>query len=277
MFQDEEGQRKFEISASPLFDKNDNIVQSIEIIRDVTEKDRLENELFQSEKMSVMGRLAAGVAHEINNPLATISTCTEGLLSRVHESDEKVIRKASWLTEYLNRIEKCVYRCKSIIERLLVFSRSTKMIKKPIDLNRVVLDTIPLVSHRAKQEQKKIVTSLSPSLAKIEGEPIRMSQLILNMLINSFDAMSDGDQVVISTYDKNSNVCVNISDTGKGIEKQNIRHIFEPFFSTKEVGKGTGLGLAICQRIVEEHNGKISVESVKGKGCKFEITLPRVY
>jgi len=268
-------QKILEISASPLFDENLSIVQSIEIIRDITEKESLKNDLQQSDKLTLIGRLSAGVAHEINNPLATISTCTDGLLSRVNESDKNVIKKEKWMTEYLERIDKCVYRCKNIIERLLMFSRPSKMVKKTIDLNRITEDTIILVSHRCKQEGKKILTELSSSPVEINGESVQMSQLILNLLMNSLDAMTDGDEVKIITSVNNGYVNLIISDTGRGIKKQHIENIFEPFYTTKEVGEGTGLGLAICQRIVNEHGGKIAVESSPGKGCKFEITIPK--
>lgn len=264
-----------EISASPLFGDDGSIIQSIEIIRDITDKERLKNELQQSEKMALMGRLSAGVAHEINNPLATISTCTEGLLNRINESVGKVIKKESWLIEYLKRIDKCVYRCKNIIEKLLIFAHSSKSVKSVIDLNVVIEDTIAMLSHRCKQEQKSITTSFSVLPVCIKGEPVQLSQMILNILVNSLDAMENEGEVNISTYAKNDDIQLVISDTGVGIDKEDLEHIFEPFYTTKEVGKGTGLGLSICQRIIAEHDGLISVESIKGKGCKFEISFPK--
>ncbi len=275
-YHDGHDHRTLEISASPLFNEDGEIIQSIEIIRDVNEKVQLEKELLQSEKMALVGRLAAGIAHEINNPLATISTCTEGLLSRINEPEEKTISNASWMTEYLERIEKCIYRCKDIIERLLGFSRSTKVSSiQTFNLNQVIQETVPMIAHKANQEHKRIITSFSDAPAFIKGDPNQISQLILNMLVNSLDAMTSDDQVVIDTCEVNGNILMNIADTGRGIDKEHIDHIFDPFFTTKEVGKGTGLGLFICQRIVNDHGGKINVESTQGKGCKFEIILPK--
>ncbi len=267
-------QKTLEVSASPLLNEDGEIIQSIEIIRDITEREHLERDLLQSEKMALVGRLTAGVAHEINNPLATISTCTEGLLSRIKEQETHPIKTGKWMTEYLQRIEKCTYRCKDIIERLLVFSRTTNKNRQSFDLNGIIEETVPLIAHKAKQEHKHIVTLLAKKPIIITGEPNQFSQLILNMIVNSLDAMDDDDTVEISTFEENGSVHLLISDTGMGIEAEHIDYIFEPFFTTKDVGKGTGLGLAICQRIVTEHGGTINVESRKGRGCKFDIILP---
>lgn len=132
-----------------------------------------------------------------------------------------------------------------------------------------------MIAHKANQEQKRIITSLSQAPALVKGDPNQISQLILNMLIDSLDAMTNDDQVVIATCEVNGNIHLNIVDTGRGIDREHIDNIFDPFFTTKEVGKGTGLGLFICQRIVNDHGGKINVESTQGKGCKFEIILPK--
>ncbi len=270
-------EKVIEISASPIFNEDGKVIQSIEIFRDITEKEQMKSELHHSEKMAMIGRLAAGVAHEINNPLGTISTCADGLLERINESNEKLFRTTSWLTDYLHRINKCVYRCKSIIEHLLVFSRTTKKMKTTFDLNTIITETFQLLPPGQRQEQKQVILSLSPSPVQIEGNPNQMSQLVLNMLMNSLDAITSKGKVEIITYDKNDFIHFEISDTGKGISEENINHIFEPFFTTKEIGRGTGLGLAICQQIVNDHQGKIKVDSVKGQGCKFEIIFPKAF
>ncbi len=273
-FQDEQGCKILEISASPLVDEKGEITQSIEIIRDVTEKERLENELLQSEKMALVGRLAAGIAHEINNPLAIISTCAEGLNNRINELKDEPLREASSFTEYLQRIDKCVFRCKNIIERLLAFSRPSNMLKQKFDVNTIVLETIQMVNHQAKQEGKNILTSLCPSPITIKGDPNQFGQLLLNLLMNSLDAITPDGRVLISTNLENGHVRLCVEDDGVGIAEKDLQQIFEPFFTTKEVGRGTGLGLSICQRIVKEHGGEIRVESQKGQGSKFEIIIP---
>ncbi len=275
IYGDGHNQKTLEISASPLFNEKGEVVQSIEIIRDITEKVQLEKDLLQSEKMALVGRLAAGVAHEINNPLATISACTEGLLSGLNEHEALPIKSGSWMTEYLQRIEKCIYRCKDIIERLLIFSRPTTKNRQTFDINSVIEETVHLIAHKAKQEHKQIVMSLAKKPILITGESNQISQLVLNLIVNSLDAMNAEDTIEISTFEENGSIHMLISDTGIGIDAEHIDHIFEPFFTTKDIGKGTGLGLAICHRIVTEHNGKINVKSQKGKGCQFDIILPR--
>jgi two-component system, NtrC family, sensor kinase len=273
-YKDRNISKVLDISASPLFNENGSVIQSIEIIRDVSEKKRIEKELVRSDKMALMGRLSTGVAHEINNPLASISTCTEGLLNsqELYQMSQPSINK--WHLEYLKRIEKCVFRCKNIIERLLAFSHPSKTIKETFDLNMVIKDTVEMIDPRAEKEQIKISVSLSPSKALITGESIQISQLVLNLLINSLDAISDEGNILISTSEKNDLVYMHVNDDGIGIDEKHIDNIFEPFFTTKDVGKGTGLGLSICQRIVEEHGGSLKLDSIKGQGCKVNVTFP---
>ena len=268
VFHDETDEKILEISASPLKDETGQVIQSIEIIRDVTEKKLLENDLLQSEKMASVGRLAAGIAHEINNPLATISICTEGLLSR------SSVQERQGDTEYLERIEKCVYKCKTIIERLLAYSHSPNAKKEIFSLNNIIAETLSIITPQADKEGKRITTALSSPDVLIKGHPTQIGQLILNLTINGLDAVKRGGTVGISTVQQKGRVFLCVEDDGIGVDRKDHNKIFDPFYTTKEIGKGTGLGLYISRQIVAAHRGKINVKSAIGRGTKFEVILP---
>ncbi len=240
----------------------------------MTETERLERELQQSEKMAAIGQLAAGIAHEINNPLATISTCLEGIRDRVEIQKREIEEKTPWVNDYLQRINQSVYRCKSIIDKLLIFSRPSRNVKQKFDLNKIIDDTISVVSLRAKKEKKKIRTNLSSRPIFVFGDPNQLGQVFLNILINGLDAIQEGGNILIETGADDNLAVVKITDDGIGIGSDDLPRIFEPFFTTKPPNKGTGLGLSISQQIIEEHGGAIHIQSKKGEGTVVEIRLP---
>ena len=231
-------------------------------------------QLVQAEMLGAIGRLAAGVAHEINNPMAVISTCVEGLHARL-KSSESPDRLAD-LPEYLTAIREAAYRCKGITQKLLSFSRQSPLAPIPTDVNQRLRETVALVDYEATQAAKQTRLNLDPDLPIITADPDQLGQVFLNLTLNALDAMSAGDWLEICTHftPGSANIEIRFQDTGCGISPDQIGKVFEPFYTTKGAGRGTGLGLAICQGIIQSHQGSITIESVVGEGSTFVIQLP---
>lgn len=237
--------------------------------RDLTERKEMEVRLLQSEKMASLGRLSAGIAHEINNPLGVIGICTENLLQK-EKHDEFKIRN-------IKRIQAQVDRAAGIVENLLNFSRPTKPDIKPIKAEEVLEDTLALIEHQLKLDNIEIVREFSPGLPKIMGDSSQLQQVFINMIQNAQQAMPDGGKLYIVTKyvedDKNF-IWVIFSDTGKGISPKDLPSIFDLFYTTREVGGGVGLGLSLSYSIIQKHKGEIKVTSEVGRGTTFFIKLP---
>jgi PAS domain S-box-containing protein len=256
-----------EQSTAPITVGGKKLLQAI--ARDVTErkkfekeKAKLEQQLYQTDKLASVGLLAAGVAHGINNPLTAISLNTEVLMSRVKDEEIK---------EKLRTIEEQVNIAASIVKNLLDFSREMKPEVRTIDLNEILQKDLETLSFHLKGID---VSKNFNKIPKIIGDASQLHQVFMNIIINAIQAMPDGGKLTISTEREDSYVVVTISDTGVGIAKEHLPKIFDPFFTTKEVGEGTGLGLSICHGIVKEHGGSIEVESEVGKGSTFRVKLP---
>jgi two-component system NtrC family sensor kinase len=231
-------------------------------------------QLVQAEMLGAIGRLAAGVAHEINNPMAVISTCVEGLHARLNGCE--LPDRLADLPEYLTAIREAAYRCKGITQKLLSFSRQSPLASIPTDVNQMLRETVALVDYGATQAAKRIRFNLDSDLPIIAADPDQLAQVFLNLTLNALDAMSAGDWLEICTHftPGSANIEIRFQDTGCGISADQIGKVFEPFFTTKGAGRGTGLGLAICQGIIQSHQGSISIESVVGKGSTFVILIP---
>jgi two-component system NtrC family sensor kinase len=230
----------------------------------------------RAEKLAAVGRLAAGVVHEINNPLATISACAEALESRVNEGAFEGSEALEDLREYLGLIRSEAFRCKSITMGLLDFSRTRSGGRTPVDLDHVVDSAARLLSHQKHGEQVSFEIQTAGDLPSVSGDPGQLQQVIIALATNAVDAMPQGGQLTITTRRNGDTVQVEVSDTGLGIAPENVPKIFEPFFTTKEVGKGTGLGLAVCYGILTEHGGSLDVQSTIGVGTTFTISLPAI-
>ncbi|MFQ5975669.1 MAG: ATP-binding protein [Candidatus Hydrothermarchaeales archaeon] len=230
--------------------------------KELREKER---QLLQSEKLAAIGKLAAGVAHEINNPLGNISLYTQMLLKK--GGDEKEI-------ESLMVIEEQVETAARIVRNLLEFSRQTVPKTLPLDINKEVLKSIKILDHTAYMSNIKIEEDFNPDLSKVIGDSGQLQQVFLNILTNAIQVTPKGGKVVVSTREAADSVAVEITDEGQGISEEIIEKIFDPFFTTKEVSGGTGLGLSVSLGIIERHGGKIKVKSTLGKGSKFIIELP---
>ena len=238
------------------------------ILEDVTTRVRLEEQFQQREKLSSIGLLAAGVAHEINTPLTGVSSYTQMLLGMFPETDPK--------HALLQKISRQTNRTAEIVSNLLNFSRTGGGGEfGEIDLNRVLDDTLQLLEPQLRQGRIELSREYADQLPAVYGNAGKLQQIFTNLLLNARDAIPDGGSVRLRTeHDGNGSVVVEVADDGIGIAPENIARIFDPFFTTKGVGKGTGLGLAVTYGIVQEHAGHIGVESSPGKGTTFRVILP---
>ncbi len=231
--------------------------------------------MSRSEKLAGIGTLAAGVAHEINNPLASVASCAEGLMDRMDSVDFKSKDDEEVFPDYLKTIYDETYRCKAIISKLLDFSRRQVPVFGEVDLNVLVANVVKLIERQKELKKLNIELDYSAESAIIYGDINQLQQVFLNMILNAIDATADGGKIKITTIGVDNYAQIIFEDTGCGIAPDNLDKIFEPFFTTKSPGKGTGLGLSICYGIIEEHKGKISVSSNRiGVGAAFTVSLP---
>ena len=248
-------------STSLLKDADGKTQGLILVSRDMTERKNMENIIRRSEKMSAVGQLAAGVAHEINNPLGVILGYAQALTRRMTSSDDP-------LAIPLKSIEKEALRCKNLVQDLLTFSRVSKVEKEPTDLNKIVSAALSLINAQARMGQVAVVPSLAEGLPHFLGNPNQIQQVIINLATNAMDAMQNAGTLTVKTELREEGplswVCLRVSDTGSGVPAELLSRIFEPFFTTKAVGKGTGLGLSLVHEIVKKHSGMIDVESRPG-------------
>jgi PAS domain S-box-containing protein len=259
-------ERVFEMSTYPIHTVDSNLEAVAVYARDVTERKRLETTLVQSEKLSTIGLLASGIAHEIRNPLNVIETARYYIDEFMAEKDEDIKEK-------LGIIRKNVQRASNIINNLLEFSRHSPMQQEVVDLRKVIDSTISLLGKELDAKNIEYRRDIATGcIALLSQDSIK--QVILNIIMNAMQAMPEGGRLSIRAENAQDAVRVDISDTGVGIPRKNIPHIFTPFFTTKEVGVGTGLGLYITHMIVEREGGRIDVESEEGKGTTFTLTLP---
>jgi two-component system NtrC family sensor kinase len=263
------------ISKIPMWiDTGGAVSHVITIGEDVSERVEANRAVARAEKLAAIGRLAAGVVHEINNPLATISACAEALESRVNEGEFKDSAGLADLREYLGLIRGEAFRCKVITNGLLDFSRTRMTEFALVNLADVIASAARLLSHQQRGEQVKFQIDTPPELPLISGDAGQLQQAVIALATNAIDAMPEGGVLKIASRRHADQVLVEVSDTGVGIPRENVPKIFEPFFTTKEIGKGTGLGLAVCYGILTEHGGRLDMQSTPGIGTTFTISLP---
>jgi PAS domain S-box-containing protein len=265
--------RYFDIVATPIQDPKEH-TRALVFIRDVTDKRLHELQLMQAEKMSSIGMLAAGVAHEINNPLTSVAGYAEALLRRFRDetglTDDPRLRD---FRKYLEVIIRESYRCKGIIDSLLSFSRKSEGSIGLVDINEVLSEVLELVRHKARNEKIEIRESMG-ELPMIKGDAAGLRQVFMNLTMNALQAIEGPGTIDIATSARDSMVTATIADTGCGIPSALMDQIWDPFFTTKDVGRGIGLGLAVSYNIIKKHGGEINVESKQGKGSKFIVRLP---
>jgi two-component system NtrC family sensor kinase len=261
------------IAIAPLVTRNFVAVGRIILVDDITDRIQLEAQLTQSEKLSSIGLLAAGVAHEVNTPLAVISSYTQ-MLTKHMRDDER-------LAPVLEKITQQTFRASEIVNGLLNFSRTSGTEFTSVNLNELLGDTVTLLEHQFKTSQIRVETNFDPHLARIHGNQGKLQQVILNLMLNAKDAMfgTTNATLKIATFNGAGRVLVRIQDSGGGIEREHLHRIYDPFFTTKTkpqdgAHKGTGLGLAVSYGIMQEHAGKIHVESELGVGTAFQLEFP---
>jgi signal transduction histidine kinase len=216
--------------------------------------------------MASIGILAAGVAHEVNTPLTGIASYTQMLRAQVKPEDLRY--------PLLEKIEKQAFRAAKIINNLLNFSRSGGTEFERLDINKVVLEVLSLLEHQLDKNSIKVLKELGEDLPAIRGSENRLQQVFFNLMLNARDAMPSGGWLTLVTRADDDTIIVEVKDTGHGIRREDIKRIYDPFFTTKGIGRGTGLGLSVSYGIVQEHGGAIFVESSPGKGTVFQVALP---
>ncbi len=263
------------VSKVPMRDEETNEVSHVITVgEDVTVRVEAIQAIGRAEKLAAVGRLAAGVVHEINNPLATIAACAEALQQRVEEGSYNASAEVEDLREYLGLIKSEAFRCKSITTGLLDFSRVRMGERHLIDVSDILRSSANLVAHQKRGENIKFKFEIKDNLTPVFADSGQIQQAVIALATNAIDAMPDGGTLTFRVFPQNSRLVIEIEDTGFGIPPENVSKIFEPFFTTKEIGKGTGLGLAVCYGIITEHGGRLSVRSSVGKGTTFSIFLP---
>jgi len=272
---DDGSTRHWMVSKIPMRDGDAREVSHVITVgEDITMRVEALHAVNRAEKLAAVGRLAAGIVHEINNPLATIAACAEALEQRVDEGEFAASDSANDLTEYLGLIKSEAFRCKTITTDLLDFSRIRAGERTPLDVGDVIRSAANLISHQKRGVGITQQVDIEPNLPAVSADGGQLQQAIIALATNGIDAMPDGGTLTFRVFTKGSRVAVEVNDSGTGIPQEDVSKIFEPFFTTKEVGQGTGLGLAVCYGIVSEHGGRISVRSTLGKGTTFSIFLP---
>ena len=254
------------LGATPLRDSHADVVGSIVIVEDISTRVQLEEQLQISEKMASIGLLAAGVAHEVNTPLTGISSFTQMLLESAQPDDPS--------TQVLEKIERQTFRAAKIVNGLLNLARPAQVDSGPCDVNAVINDVLSLLEHQFRNGSIQVRKELDPAAPVVQGMEHKLQQVFLNLFLNARDAMPKGGWLTIVTREDRDGAVVEIADTGSGIPAEQLSRIYDPFFTTKEIGKGTGLGLSITYGIVQEHGGTITCDSQVGQGTRFSIRLP---
>ena len=262
--------RVVNVAIAPLVSRKFHVIGRLIIMDDITERIELESQLSQADKLSSIGLLAAGVAHEVNTPLAVISSYAQMLSKQLQGDPQK--------SGLMEKITRQTFRASEIVNNLLNFSRTSGTEFAEIDVNKVILDTLALMEHQFKTSKITVEDELCEHLPPIQGNAGRLQQVFLNLFLNAKDAMAEGGTLRIASSNGEA-VSVKVSDTGNGIPQEHIQRIYDPFFTTKAApregqGKGTGLGLSVTYGIIQEHAGKIRVESNPGAGTTFYLDFP---
>jgi len=235
----------------------------------------LDEQLIQSQKLASIGELSAGIAHEINNPLAVIGEEAGWMQDLLKRENLKDLKELDDFKDSLREISQQAGRCKEITHKLLSFARKMESVIKDVDLNKLIEDVLAMRERDATYSNIDLVKQFHPHLPMIYSDPSLLRQVLLNLVNNAMDAIQKGGKITVTTdIGEGDSVEIRVSDTGTGIPQENLSKIFDPFFTTKPPGKGTGLGLSICHGIIDKLGGSISVTSQVGKGTTFSIKLP---
>src|ERR1700682_2958926 len=254
------------VSITPLVSKSGERIGRLMLFDDVTQRERMEEQMSQTEKLTSLGLLAAGVAHEVNTPLAVISNYIQMLAKQMPEGDPR--------QSIIDKIVKQTFRASEIVNNLLNFSRTGGAAFEEVNLNRIIGETLSLVDHPFRTAHVQVIENFASDLPPVLGSNNKLQQVFLNLFLNARDAMPAGGMLEVRTAAHNGSVEIEVVDTGAGIPREHIHRIFDPFFTTKASGRGTGLGLSVSYGIIKEHSGKIDVRSTPGKGTSFHVEFP---
>src|SRR3990172_1257316 len=246
------------------------------ILQDITDSRRLEMRYMARERLAAIGQIAAGIAHEINNPMASMAVCVESLIKNILPDNFEKKEDYDKAYRYLKIVESEIYRCKNITTNLLNFSRERSLVINEININNTLTETIKMVNLQQKYKEFTVRLNLNDELQNVSADEGLLRQVFLAIVINAFESMKAGGELVISTANSRDGgpvVKITFSDNGCGIPSEHVNKIFEPFFTTKG-NSGTGLGLSVCYGIVNQHSGRVEVESEVGKGSVFSVILP---
>lgn len=230
-------------------------------------KAELEAQVRHADRLAKIGQIAAGFAHEINNPLnsilgfAQLAAATPGLPEQAARDIERIIQAA--------------LHAREVVRKLMLYSRQVPPQEREVDLNLLVKENAYFMAHLCEQHRVEIVQEIDETLGAIPADPFQLRQVLMNLIMNAVQAMPEGGTIFIRTHREEDRIVLTVEDTGTGMDPETLEHIFLPFFTTKEIDQGTGLGLAVVQGIVEAHGGSIRVSSRKGSGTTFMITFPR--
>jgi PAS domain S-box-containing protein len=256
-----------EVSTSPVFDDGGEVVASVHIARDVSERKKMQQQLVIADRLASVGELAAGIAHELNNPLTSVVGFSQLLLNggatdEVKKDLEVVCQEAQ--------------RAAYVVKNLLAFAQKHAPVKKPVDINEIIEKVLDVRAYEQRVSNIKVVTHLAPELPGVMADYFQLQQVFINIVINAEYFMIEahnGGFLTVATESTGGTVRAAFTDDGPGIAEEAMEHLFDPFFTTKELGKGTGLGLSICHGIITEHGGRITADSKPGKGATFVVEL----
>ena len=254
------------LAIAPLVSKDQQQIGRLVIFDDVTDRAELEQRLVQADKLSSIGLLAAGVAHEVNTPLAVISTYAQMLAKQVGDDSQKSL--------ILDKIAKQTFRASEIVNSLLNFSRTSTTSFGDVNLNRVIQETLSLLEHQLQKSGIQVKLDFEAELAPIHANAGKLQQVFLNLFLNARDAMAKGGTLEVRTWTDESSAKIEVADTGPGISPEHLHRIYDPFFTTKAARKGTGLGLSVTYGIIQEHGGSIEVSNRRSGGARFRLDLP---
>jgi PAS domain S-box-containing protein len=265
--------QRWEATFSPVHDGGGAVTHVVEVWRDVSERSHLESQLSHSERLASLGILAAGVAHEINNPLASILAGVDCLLRWIGP-DGRFSVSAGEARDVLDVLGRETSRCRDITDKLLLLAQPYSVEPTWVSLNRAVEDTITLLRYQMQKQQVSSVAELTPGLPEMWGKESGVRAVCMNLMLNAVQAMPKGGTLTVRTRRAGTGVGLEIEDTGPGISDAHLDRIWDPFFTTKPPGQGTGLGLSITQRIVTRHGGWIRAETRREGGARFVLELP---
>ena len=266
--------RRFDATFSPIVDADGAVSHIVEVWRDVTDRSQLEVQLSHSERLASVGILAAGVAHEINNPLASMLAGIE-VFGRWLKRGNFEPRDVAEASETVGLMVREIERCRETTRKLMMLGRSYDTAPGWVDLNQAARDTLGLLQYELRKHEIEAIEDLEPGLPPIWAREAGMRGACMNLMINAVQAMSEGGRLTVTTRRASEErVTLTVRDTGPGIALEHRERIWDPFFTTKATGQGTGLGLSITSRIVSRHGGRIEVDSVPGQGATFVVELP---